>query len=269
MSKQDKTCFVISPIGDPGSDTRRRSDQVLRHIIRPAVEQKGYTALRADEISEPGIIASQVIQHVAEDQLVIADLTERNPNVFYELAIRHAIKKPLIQIIRYGERIPFDVANTRTIQVDHKDLDSVEQAKKEIIDQIVAIENGKESIDTPISVAIELKKLRQSEDPEQRSLADLVAVLTEMRVKIQSLESKLSEPRQILPPEYLAENIDSILRKMPSRPQDTVVEIVLYIEQKIYEIEQLLDTFNMPMSQKYNIMNTLKKILKYVNSHMQ
>ena len=65
-----KSCFVIAPTGEPESDTRKRSDQILRHIIRPAVEAKGYTAIRADEISEPGIITSQVIQHVVDDPLV-------------------------------------------------------------------------------------------------------------------------------------------------------------------------------------------------------
>ena len=104
-----KICFVIAPIGEPDSDTRRRSDQVLRHIIRPAVETKGYTSIRADEISEPGIITSQVIQHVVDAPLIVADLTERNPNGFYELAVRHAIRKPFIHIIDKGESIPFDV----------------------------------------------------------------------------------------------------------------------------------------------------------------
>ena len=86
-----KSCFVIAPIGEAESDTRKRSDQVLRHIIRPAVEVCGYQAIRADEIDKPGVITSQVIQHVVGDPLVVADLTETNPNVFYELAIRHAI----------------------------------------------------------------------------------------------------------------------------------------------------------------------------------
>jgi hypothetical protein len=72
----------------------------------------------------------------------VADLTERNPNVFYELAIRHAIRKPLIQIIKSDEQIPFDVAGTRTIPVDHRDLDSVEFAKAEIVRQIDAL-NGR------------------------------------------------------------------------------------------------------------------------------
>ena len=102
-----KMCFVIAPIGEPDSETRKRSDQILRHIIRPAVEHRGYEAVRADELDKPGMITSQVIQHVIGAPLVIADLTERNPNVFYELAIRHAIRKPIIQIIRKGENIPF------------------------------------------------------------------------------------------------------------------------------------------------------------------
>jgi hypothetical protein len=73
--------------------------------------------------------------------LVIADLTGRNPNVFYELALRHTIKKLLLQIINKGEDIPFDVAGMRTISVDHHDLDSVEDAKKDIIKQIKSVEN--------------------------------------------------------------------------------------------------------------------------------
>ena len=100
----DKACFVISPIGLPDSDTKKRSDQVLKHIIKPAVNACGYTATRADEMSEPGLITSQVIQRIVDDPLVVADLTESNPNVFYEMALRHAVKKPLVQLIAKGER---------------------------------------------------------------------------------------------------------------------------------------------------------------------
>jgi len=77
-----KKCFVIAPLGSDGSEVRKRSDQVLKHIIKPAASECGYEATRADEISEPGIITSQVIQRIVDDHLVIADLTDRNPNVF-------------------------------------------------------------------------------------------------------------------------------------------------------------------------------------------
>lgn len=103
VKQQKNICFVISPIGDDNSDTRKRSDMVLKHIICPPIEQLGYEVIRADKISEPGIITTQIIQLIVDSALVIADLTERNPNVFYELALRHAIRKPLVQLIKNGK----------------------------------------------------------------------------------------------------------------------------------------------------------------------
>ena len=176
-----KTCFVIAPIGTDGSPERLRSDQVLKHIIGPSVRECGYEPIRADHISEPGLITSQVIQHIVEDPLVIADLTGRNPNVFYELALRHAIKKPVVQIIHATETIPFDVAASRTVHVDHRDLDSVAKAKEEITRQIRSVEKNPSDVDTPISVAVELQSLRKSDNPLEKSYAEILGMLTEIR----------------------------------------------------------------------------------------
>lgn len=206
QAPQPKNCFVISPIGEENSDTRRRSDQVLKHIIKPSAESCGYRAIRADEIDKPGLITSQVIQRVVEDPLVIADLTETNPNVFYELAIRHAIQKPLVQIIEKGQRIPFDVAGTRTIYVDHKDLDSVSSAKDEIIRQIRELEINPSNIETPISVAHELQILRKSEDPKDRGLADLLSAISE----IKSLQVKILDGADRLVIEKILDSIKRI-----------------------------------------------------------
>ena len=199
----EKICFVIAPIGEPESETRKRSDQILKHVISPAAVECGYNATRADQISEPGMITSQVIQHIVDDPLVIADLTERNPNVFYELAIRHAIRKPLVQLIKKGEQIPFDVAGTRTVHVDHRDLDSVEEAKTEIVAQIRSLESDSSSLETPISVSLDLQHLKQSDNPEQRSLADVLSVISELRTAVGGLEKRLESPESLLPPQYL------------------------------------------------------------------
>ena len=71
------TCFVIAPIGDKDSDIRKRSDKVLKHIFRKALSEK-YQITRADEITEPGIITSQVLQAVQDSDLVVADMTSHN-----------------------------------------------------------------------------------------------------------------------------------------------------------------------------------------------
>lgn len=214
-----KRCFVICPIGEQDSDTRRRSDQVLRHIIKPAVESCGFVAERADEIDKPGLITSQVIQRVVNDPLVIADLTERNPNVFYELAIRHAIRKPLVQLIKKGERIPFDVAGTRTIQVDHQDLDSVESARGDIVNQIKALERDSDNLETPISVSLDLQVLRQSDKPEDRSLADMLAAISEMRAGFAKLEARVSSPEMQSGLERMTEQMRVILARLDEQSE--------------------------------------------------
>lgn len=180
-----RICFVIAPISSPGTDIRRRSDQVLKHIITPALDGLGYEIVRADMISEPGIITSQIIQHILEDDLVIADLTGKNPNVFYELAIRHMVRKPVIQISQSGETIPFDVAASRVIQFDHRDLDSAAECRGGIRAQAKAIANDPNLVNSPISAAIDLESVRQSENP-------LAASIIEMSSRLGSLEAAIS-----------------------------------------------------------------------------
>ncbi len=220
----EKHCFVIAPIGETDSETRKRSDQILKHVIAPAATKCGYTSTRADQISEPGMITSQVIQRIVDDALVIADLTERNPNVFYELAIRHAIRKPLVQLIKKGEQLPFDVAGTRTIYVDHHDLDSVEEAKNEIVAQIKALEADSTTMETPISVSLDLQLLKQSDNPEQRSLADVLSVMSELRSVVGGVEKRLENPELLLPPQYLRVLFDE-LRSRPRRSSREAIEM--------------------------------------------
>jgi hypothetical protein len=188
-----KKCFVIAPIGTIDSPTRKRSDKILKHIIRPVALECGYAEpIRADQISTPGLITTQIIEHIVEDDMVIADLTESNPNVFYELAIRHAIRKPFVHLIEEGHKLPFDVAPARTIEIDHTDLDSVEESKEELRRQILAAEEGPDKINNPISIALDLKALYRSDDPEERSLAELMSHITAIGTALRGLDKRLT-----------------------------------------------------------------------------
>ena len=190
---EEKICFFIAPIGDPGTEIRKRSDQILKYLIKPVAEACGYKAIRADKISEPGIITSQVIQHIIDDPMVVADLTGWNPNVFYELAIRHTFRRPYVQIIQKGERPPFDVANIRTVEVDHHDLDSVDEAKEEITRQMKSMERPEKIIESPISAAIDLDALRKSSNPDQRQLADILTALADLRIGQLAIEKRITD----------------------------------------------------------------------------
>jgi hypothetical protein len=114
------TCFVIAPIGSEDSEERKHSDMVLEALIRRALEQE-WEVVRADQITTPGMISGQVIDYLLHSGLVIADLSFHNPNVFYELAIRHFIGLPTVHIIRRGDGIPFDLKDFRTITIDTED----------------------------------------------------------------------------------------------------------------------------------------------------
>jgi hypothetical protein len=185
----EKSCFVVSPIGDEGSPVRKRANQVFRHIIAPVVEPRGYKPVRADQITRPGIITSQVLQEVADAELVVADLSGHNPNVFYELAIRHATQKPLVQLIGSDEELPFDIAAMRTIFFDIADLDSAERARTELDQHVAALEEHPNPVDTPIAAALGIKALRESEDPMAQTVAELAE-------QVAALRSEMARERQ-------------------------------------------------------------------------
>jgi len=146
--KKAKTAFVIAPIGEPKSATRKRSDEILEYLIKPVVENLGYKPLRADQISKTGDITDQIMKHIFRDPLVIADLTEHNPNVFYELAVRHTIQKPSILLIHAKQKLPFDVSHVRMIKL-YKDIPSHEKAKEELEEQIRNLEEQEEEPRNP------------------------------------------------------------------------------------------------------------------------
>ncbi len=134
-------CFVIRPIGPKGSNTRERSEKVFRHIIGRALEN--FEIIRADDIKKPGQITMQIIENIVESPILIADLTDNNANVFYELALRHALGKPAILIIQEDQikKVPFDIKDMRIIPYKLEDPDSIEEARKEITEYAKAIED--------------------------------------------------------------------------------------------------------------------------------
>ena len=112
------TCFVISPIGQEGSETRKHSDNVFEFIIKPAMEQEQIEPLRSDQLQEPGRISLQMLQQILRADLCVAVLTNHNPNVYYELAIAQCVGCPLIILLLKGQTLPFDVQDLRTVYYD-------------------------------------------------------------------------------------------------------------------------------------------------------
>ena len=127
-----KSVFVISPIGSPGSTEAVNAALTLEYIIRQALPAPEWEVVRADEEKDPGSITHMVIKRIVTSDLIVADLTDHNPNVFYELAVAHGYKRPVVTIMTEGQKVPFDIVDMRTVFYDLKNPASVHSAKEHL-----------------------------------------------------------------------------------------------------------------------------------------
>lgn len=149
-------CFYITPIGSEDSVERRHADLFMSSLVQPALEELGLSVVRADQIGEPGMITTQVLEYLKRSRLAIADLSYLNPNVFYEVALRHALRLPVVQIIRKADRLPFDVNQSRTLVFDTTDIYSLipklQTYRAEIASQARKALDDPESVGNPVSI---------------------------------------------------------------------------------------------------------------------
>lgn len=127
-----KTCFVVSPIGETDSEIRSNADKLFKYIISPVCESCGFEPVRVDQINDSDSITQTIIDKLLSSELVIADISGHNPNVFFEMGYRKCTDKPIIHLKKKGETIPFDVNTVRTFEYDLTDLDNVEETKKRL-----------------------------------------------------------------------------------------------------------------------------------------
>lgn len=107
-------CFVLLPLSEPFVT-------IYRDLVLPAVEKLDMTCQNAAEIFGPGHIVSDVRYLIGEASIVVAELTGRNPNVFYELGIAHALGKPVVQLTQNIEDVPFDIRHLRTLPYEWRE----------------------------------------------------------------------------------------------------------------------------------------------------
>lgn len=189
MASFEKVCFVISPIGVEGSPARIAADQLRQYIIQPVMEKFEYRVERADTIDTPGTITRQIIEYLVESPIVIADMTDLNPNVFYELAVRHAANRPVVHMIASDQRIPFDVAPERAIFYS-LDLNGADQAKNRLERFVGAIASGEIESESPLTNALDRISLSRSSRSEDRRESQMMDILQDVQVRLINLQAE-------------------------------------------------------------------------------
>jgi hypothetical protein len=121
--------YIISQIGDPESAIRKRADEVADFVIRPVVEELRLVPMRSDRDPTPGQVTSRLLKDILAARVVVADLTGRNPNVYYELAVAHSFGRPVVIVVDHVESLSFDTKNERVIVIGDEGVISVTEAE--------------------------------------------------------------------------------------------------------------------------------------------
>jgi hypothetical protein len=115
----ERRCFVIMPFGEKvDADGRTINfDEVYRELFIEPAQSLGFEVIRCDEIASAGSIHKAMFTHIVLDDLALVDITTANPNMFYELGVRHALKPSITVLTKHrGTKVPFNIQGQRVIE---------------------------------------------------------------------------------------------------------------------------------------------------------
>lgn len=189
-SKKGKICFIVAPIGSEGSEIRRAIEGLLDAVLRPVLEDlHGYEVEIAHKISASGSISDQIMNFLLEADLVVVDLTGLNPNVMYELAIRHCIGLPLIVIARDGTNLPFDVVQERTIFYQN-DMHGAVDLRDRLDTAVKNINEGGGQTDNPVTRSRQAQVVREKLKSGKGGEADVMKFVLDQINDLRSMISR-------------------------------------------------------------------------------
>jgi hypothetical protein len=204
MENQMKKCFVVMPISDQEGYEKGHFNRVYEHLIKPACEKVGFIAIRADEEVKTNYIVVDIIKKILDSEMVICDLSAKNPNVLYELGLRQAFNKKVVLIKDKKTSRIFDIQGLRTLDYDNTlRIDEVNKS----IDQISkTILETYESKGGEINSLIQLLAIQPADLPSQINLSQESSLILDTLSEISNRLRRLEKPEKSEP-----ENFDSII----------------------------------------------------------
>jgi len=191
--KEDNKCFVVMPYGikpfRDGSDRTYDFDKVYRVIIQRAIRQAGMQPIRADETKGSRMIHSDMFKDLRDQPVIVADLSLENPNVYYELGIRHVMSNSgTVLMCQKGSDLPFDIQLSRTIfyEYDGKNLDW-EEVERVVIELEFALREAKRGEpDSPVRAFLETvlrdDQIIENEDLKSMNQSNIIDLVKYQRL---------------------------------------------------------------------------------------
>ena len=153
MPTTKPTAFVLMPFAP-------EFDDIYRLFLHPTLTECGFDVKRADDITSQQNILRDVINGIVDRDLIIADLTGANPNVFYELGVAHALGKPVILITQNIDKLPFDLEQYRSLGYS-RDFASIEQVKRNLSQYALQFLRDEISFGNPVSDFRQVNSVQQ------------------------------------------------------------------------------------------------------------
>ncbi len=187
-----KKCFVIMPVSATKSCTESEWNGIYEHMIKPAVtgSRLGYNCERSKPMT--GAFIRDILDGLNRADVVIADLTDRNPNVCYELGIRHTLKKRTILIAQNIEDVPSDLQSYWVVTYK-KDLTGASEFKKRVREILREMQKDPEKSDSPVADFLGIKNIYISSYEKSANLKKLAALISELSYNIHSVDDVLEE----------------------------------------------------------------------------
>lgn len=178
-NNEKEKCFVIMPISDQGDYPKGHFQKVYEQIFVPAIEEAGYDAFRVDEDNMCTQIVEKIFKAIQECPMALCDLSNRNPNVLYELGIRQAYDKPVVLVQDDKTERIFDISGINTISYNSSRLyEEVLDARGKITEAILTMKEGRHT-----SIIKVLKAQAASADSEDIPRDDRIEILLSGLIK--------------------------------------------------------------------------------------
>ena len=158
-SNMPRLCFVLMPFSATASCSEKEWTEVFETVLKPAIEDAGlgYECRRSE--ATRGNIISAIMRSLQEAYVVVADLTDRNPNVFYELGVRHAMKNRTILLAQNEGNIPSDLRSYAFHIYDWRTEEGKEKLRARLADLFRDVDKEPERADNPVSDFLQRRNL--------------------------------------------------------------------------------------------------------------